>query len=166
MSRKRQTAVVTGLFALPLVALVLYSCLWKARDGYRFLGGRTPVLTTIEGEMGGGGGGYDVHIYSWREDFYAARSRAHAELTKLGFKEALPKPSKDPRTREMESRMIFWSKGERDRYVVMTAGRSSTYKQAMNGPTADTSWVTVTVGAYMPDGPLVWIRRALPHQED
>jgi hypothetical protein len=153
-----------GLFAVPVVGLVVLGCLWKPRDGYGFLAGRWPVLTTIEGEMGGGGGGYDVHVYSWQEDFDAARAKARTELAKLGFKEYIPKATKDPRTRDMNSRMSYWSRGK-ERFVSMTAGESRTFKDAMKGPTTDKSWVTVCVSAYMPDGPIVWIRKALPHQD-
>lgn len=160
----RRKGTIAAVVAVPVIALAVLALLWKPRDGFRFLGGRFPLLTTVEGEMGGGGGGYDVHVYCWREDFSTVRARASAELARLGFVEMKPRPNPSGKIDELNTRMSYWTKGQHQHVGVM-AGRSYDYKSAMKLPSVDTGWVTVTVDRYLEDGPYVWLRKALPHQE-
>jgi hypothetical protein len=156
-----------SLIVLPVAGLVGFALLWKPGDPYAFLAGRRPLLTTVEGEMGGGGGGYDVHVYRWRENYSSVHAKMAKELSKLGFTENRPRDAKGKIAR-IASRLTFWTKGH-DTELSLAAGRAATYKEAMALPgTVDThtAWVTLTVKRYLEDGPYVWIRKALPHQSD
>ena len=155
------------MLGLPLLGLVAVCLIWSQRDPYGFLKGRSPLVTTVVGELGGGGGGYDVHMYCWRGDYSAVRAEAAEELIKLGFTENKPGVSPKAKIDEADSRSSFWTKGS-SQYVALIAGHARNYKEAvtMNLRTSDSAWISVVVGRYLRDGPYVWIRKALPHQQD
>jgi hypothetical protein len=163
---RRLKTVVWVVVGLPLAGLAtLCLVFWRPGESYEFLVGHPLLLTTVQGEMGGGGGGYDVRVYCWHEDFFAVHGRVAKELESRGFKEQKAGSSASSYYRASFSRMAFWTRDGRTAYVSVVAGRARDYKEARNLPSADTSWVTVTVGSYLKDGPYVWIRKALPHQE-
>ena len=158
--------IALALLGLAAAGLVAFSFVWNPGAPYRFLRGQPRLLTTVEGEIGGGGGGYDVQIYCWHEDFSAVRARVAKELAGCGLRELKPNPEADGKVRHLPGvDMTFWTNDGRSRYVSVVAGRARNYKEAMNLPGRDTGWVTVTVGTYLKDGPYVWIRKSLPHQE-
>jgi hypothetical protein len=145
---------------LPVAGVIGFLNLPKPSP-YRFLDGHGPFVTGITREIGGGGGGWNYSIYSWKQNYGDVRALVAKEMAALGYKRRVQsRKSTDPFSKYTEA---WYRQGKFT--VFLMAGQSNSLEEAVRQPPGDPEWVTVTIEDYAPDELATWIRLALPHKE-
>jgi len=147
LAMKRQVAILLGT-GVGLVLLAPLVAIWQAArtDPFGFLGGERPLLTGVNGF----GDLFEYRVYSWHEDARSVRSKAEAELPKLGFRLAA-----------VYSDSVVW-KSPRDAEVLIELGPSQSKKDVWGGKRIkNPSWVTVIVAHPAPENWVTHLRYGL-----